>query len=100
MTTNNGTNRTEKEHQQLLVTASGIAQRIGQANMGLGVHIAHIAMMPKQAAGDLLKVADKLETLRGDVLDLANAVIDWEQSAIRAGMEKGLVDASGRPIAK
>lgn len=88
----------QKDHVEMLQTASSIAQRMGMATLALGTNIAHIAMMPKQAATDLLATADKLEELQSEVLDLANQIIDWEQSALRVGVAKGLVDKEGNPL--
>ena len=90
--------RTQLEHVQLLQDSSEIARTVGQCMFGMGSHVAHIAIMPKQAAQDLLKTAEQLEEIRSKVLDLANKVIDWEQSAITAGVRKGLVDSDGRAL--
>jgi hypothetical protein len=90
--------RTQKEHSELLQASSDIARKGGQILLGMGAHVAHIAIMPKQAALDLIKTAAQLEEMRSEVLDLANKIVDWEQNAIKAVQPKGLVDAHDRPI--
>lgn len=96
--TSSGLTRTQKEFAELLRESAEISQKIGQVIFGLGTNTAHIAIMPKQAASDLLVTAEQLFKLRDEVLDLANAVIDWEVSAIKAIPAKGLVQSDGRPL--
>ena len=90
-------NRTEKDHTALITTSCEIARSLGQTILALGSNIGHVAIAPKNAAQELLHVAEQLDAARSRVLDLANAIIDWEQSVIKH-VEKKLVDANGNPI--
>jgi hypothetical protein len=96
-----GLTRTQKEFTDLLMASQVIAQKLGRVTHALGTHTAHIAIMPKQAASDLLVTAEQLEEVRGEVLDLANEIIDWEQGAIKAvGAREGLVKPDGQPLTR